>query len=1364
VTRFAQHATLLAALLPAELARAVQRPNPTPQALHSATAHLAEHLAVLTSFVPAPVLDRRLAQPHEARLAPTQLSGTLLVAEVLGLQALSIQLARTGRQGGEEAGRIANRVFTALIAAIFGGDVLTAFFDSARLGSAHAALAAQSGLAVQEALNLLTPLATSVGSVGLHLRAVVHSGTLVVAEVGDEVQTEVIVSGSVVQRAMMALERSRADDVLISHEALRLLDGCETAPGPGLSDFQRLIHCPTLDLVPPTSSETETPSAVTLDALLARIVALRPYAPQNDVLHGKLDGSDAFRPATALVSDFSAFRRLLTLIEFPALVERDLSLVGQVLEAFYAPALHVVRRYGGSVHRIDLASSGNRLLALFGVPRALDDAAERAVQAALELRSRIDTANDTVMNLLRDWTARHPEQRQLLRIAGARVRQRSGIATGVMFTGVVGTAERRAFTAVGEATGAATRLMEAASEGELLLSSRVQHAVRQLVRVEPLAPLPQPGDAPALPAFRVLAALTPEEAALQRLAPLVGRRDEVAQLRAAAVQAVTVGATAGSVIAISGDPGIGKSRLVDELIDYQHELPAELILVRDACHSYEQTQPYACTRRVLRRLLALPLNADLELQAAQAEERLGELLPDELPAAPLLLELLGLPVVPNELSAALYGEQRRTRLHDLIVQLMLAYAKRNPLLLAIDNLQWCDASSRELLGQLALSLDGSPLLLLCTYRPQPALDALWANAPRATLLRLAELAPLDSATLVGNLLGGKPPATVYDLIARVQGVPFFLEATMHYLLASGALHRDAAGQWEMTQPLDDTVPLEVEQLVVARLDRLSHGVRVLAEVMAVLGAGYGALLPIVAKQPQALAAQLAELVALGLVVAGANADDGPHFKHELLRDVIYNSLSFTRRRALHARVADAIASAYAANPDAHRVVLAQHYILAEQHRRALPHLLTAARAAQARYAHQEALSLYEQAFVILAFGERDIARDHAIAADIHEAMGDILALTGNYEPARIAYQLLLASLATHGSSVRRAAIERRMGSTYEHQGSYEQALHWLDQAEATVTAVARGDGDIVERARILSDKGWVYFRRGDLTEAEDLLGMALALLDLHPDYEEQARVLNRIAGVAWQRGDIGLAQSYVERGLKVSQKSGDLVGQAKALNNLGILLESQGRVDEALRASLHAIAINEQIGNKRELALVANNLGWMLYNDGRYAQSEQRLLQATTNAAKIRDNYHYMRAALNLGRLLTEQERLEEAVHILTICQSIALQLGLTAEQLDIYVSLAEVALKQGDIERAIQLYQQAYALINDVETEEYGRLQRLEAKIALQKGEWQRAIQLLNNNIQLFLQIQYLPEAIRTRQLLNHVLSTQLYQKHRSL
>ncbi|HEY0737899.1 MAG TPA: adenylate/guanylate cyclase domain-containing protein [Herpetosiphonaceae bacterium] len=1357
----------LKSVLPTPLWQFFQETPSSPEIIAAVCSELEAQVSQILPFVPSPIVTAYLAQGDSPKSSSRYSTGTLILAEITGFTQLATELAATGWLGSEETSTILQDVFAMVVDEIyrrgggvikFTGDTFTAFFDATRLGNQHTALACAAALAMQRQMAQYANLATSIGAVELGLRITAHSGKLFAAEVGDETHAELIITGRVVNRAAVTHEHAAPGEITLREETLRLLKHARAERKQ--ADLFRLLAFEDEQQYAEFPQPAPTPEPPSLDSartLLRRLRAFKPYMARNlpprflkDLHHGE------FRPIVALFTNFYSFNRLLDLLELPALVEGDPALVGHVLNTYYARTQAIVHELGGSINKVDMATFGNRLMAVFGASVSREDDPARAVQAALALRDSQHEINRDIAALLRSWSERYPEQRLPPTATRSLVRQRISVARGVAFVGVVGTAQRREYMLLGEPVNLASRLLSIARDDDLLVPSLTYRAVRQIVEGQALPTISFDGFSRPVGIFQVSHKRDPlyQSAPAVHAAPLVGRADELAQMLQAVAAALNVEASAGRLIVLTSEPGLGKSRLIEELLTNLQSAHTSTLIVRDSCASYEQNVPYATITRLLRQILRLSIWDDRNTQAIAAQQQLSEFLPQSQQFGPLLAPILGLPIPETALTQALTPEQRHDRLHDLLSALILAVAHARTLVLAIDDFHWIDASSRAIVQRLVEEMVDYPILLCLSARTFSEADESWLSVDYGLRIALPELNMAQSAALLESLLDGHVPSQLQPLLDRTHGSPFLLEEIIRYLHQSGALQRDESGAWVCTRAIDhSTTPVEVQQLMMARLDQLPDAARSTLLTATVLGQRFELrVLSEIVADPAGLPEHVDVLVRAGMLTPGHDmAEPGYAFRHALVRDVVYNSMSYAQRRRIHATVATAIERLYADELDVQRVILANHYAAAERWAQALPHFVQAAQSAQARYANSEALTLYEQAAAIALMLDEQPSR--ALTAATYEGMGDVLALTGNPSGARNTYGRLLDLLRPESSPeqpILCARIQRKIGSTFEHQGNAPEAFTWLARAATEIASAGSAYEVALEHTRILSDTGLIYLRQGNLEQAQHYFDRALTLVKPLHVYNEQAQILNRLGGVAWQRADVSMAQIYVEQSLAASEQGGNLVDQMNALSNLGLILENQGFLDAALRSYLRAIELNEKIGNPRMAAILRNNAGCTLYNKGEYRQAQDYFVLSLEASTAVRDPFNQMRAFLNLGRVLTRLKQWESAERQLLQSQFLALQLNLPLDQVDCLVALGDLAIQRGALGDAVEMWEQAGSLEIDSESEEFGRFQRLEAQIALARGETDRAVEMLTHNVEFFSQLQNLPEAGYSQQLLS--------------
>jgi DNA-binding winged helix-turn-helix (wHTH) protein/class 3 adenylate cyclase len=545
------------------------------------------------------------------------------------------------------------------------------------------------------------------------------------------------------------------------------------------------------------------------------------------------------------------------------------------MQTVFAVVQQVLHRYAGSL----IEFSGEGFVALFGAPVAQEDHAQRAVLAGLALHAQVDvSASDC---------SQAPAEPLALCL---------GLHTGRVVVDRLGGDPQRLYTATGETTRVALRLRQIAAPGMTLLSAATQPLVQEHVQVEPWGEV-QIGAAHAPVPVYVVRGIAHQRSGVvghgaRARSPFVGRVRELALLQER-LDAVVAGQ--GQVVAVVGEPGMGKSRL---LAEYRRSLVRrEVRYVEGHCLSYGSTTPYVPLVDLVRQLCVITTGEQYEAITAKLHRWLqqADVDPDE--GMPLLLSLLDVPLETERL-AQLSPPERKARTFTLLRHLVLNEAQRYPCILAVENLHWSDATSEEWLTSLVERLSGVALLVLVTYRPryQPP----WLAQSYATQIALAPLRAEDSRTVVQSVLQTAPvPETVVqEIVTQAAGNPFFLEE-----LAWNVIEHEGG------PPAPQAVPETIEAVLAARIDRLPPTEKRLLQTAAVIGIAVP--VPLLQAVTDLAAAELhmhlghlqtAEfLYETGRLPASAYT-----FKHALTHEVAYGTLLQERRRVLHERTAQAI--------------------------------------------------------------------------------------------------------------------------------------------------------------------------------------------------------------------------------------------------------------------------------------------------------------------------------------------------------------------------------------------------------------------------------------------------------------------------
>ena len=627
------------------------------------------------------------------------------------------------------------------------------------------------------------------------------------------------------------------------------------------------------------------------------------------------------------------------------LADRDPEEARHILDPVLERLMAAVHRYEGTVNQV----MGDGIMALFGAPVAHEDHAVRACYAALAMQEAM---------------RRYAEE--VRRTHGLAVQIRVGLNSGEVVVRAIGNDLHMDYSAIGQTTHLAARMEQLATPGSILLTAATLRLVEGLVRVNALGPVPVKGLTEPVDVFELVEASAIrrrlQAAATRGLTRFVGRETELVALQQALARAE---AGHGQVVALVGEAGVGKSRLVYELV-HSHRTQGWLVL-ESASVSYGKATPYFPVIDLLKRYAHVEDRDEPRTVRAKVTGHvltLDEALQDTMPALLALLDVL-----PEDSPfLKLDPPQRRQRTLDALKRVLLRESQVQPLLLVFEDLHWIDTETQALLDSLVERLPTARLLLLVNYRPEYQHG--WGSKTYYTQLRLDPLPPVSAEEFLQALLGDDPSLAPLKqlLIARTQGNPFFLEESVRTLVETGVLVGER-GAYRLAQPVESLqMPATVQAILAARIDRLPPEDKRLLQTAAVIGTEVPwPLLQAIADAPEeALHRGLGQLQAAEFLYETSLFPEHAYtFKHALTHEVAYNSLLQERRRALHTRIVEAIEGLSADRLTEQVERLAHHALRGEVWDKALAYCRQAGAKAAARSAYREAVAYFEQALTAL---------------------------------------------------------------------------------------------------------------------------------------------------------------------------------------------------------------------------------------------------------------------------------------------------------------------------------------------------------------------------------------------------------------
>jgi predicted ATPase/class 3 adenylate cyclase len=1031
------------------------------------------------------------------------------------------------------------------------------------------------------------------------------------------------------------------------------------------------------------------------------------------------------RSVTVLFADLSGYTALSQEIDSEELYD--------LVQRFIPMLAEEVYKHEGMVDKI----IGDGLMALFGAPISHENNAERALRAALDMQERITVLSEELKGRINFELKLH-----------------IGLHSGTVIVGGVGSNMLMDYTAIGDTVNLANRLEQAAETGTILVSEAVYRSTRALFDFEEVPGLSLKGLRHPVTGYRVkgLKANPQPVRGLEGLrAPLIGRETEFELLKEVLVGLVE--RKRGFLAVVTGEAGIGKSRLTSELKAFSADTPLQVLEGQSL--TYRRSVSYWIFLDLLRDFFnistEMPLSQSRREVVSKTRKIMGNQAGEVLPYIEHLLGLEPSGSASTNRLAYLDASQLRQQIFLAVRDLLVSVARHRPLLLIFEDLHWADEASIDLLAFLVESVRREPIVILAISRP-------FLNGPLLSIvdqarkwtpgnfkeIPLKSLSPAQSELLLNGLLATPdlPPELSQQILHRASGIPFYLEEILRVLIDDQVIHQEG-GNWRLASdvqigPLG--VPETLQELILARFDRLDADHRKILQSASVIGRQFNFALLADLVDHEDLSSfrqKITQLVEKAFLLPPENTQEVDYlFRHVLTSDAVYSTLLRKERGRIHGQVGEAIERHYADRLESQVEVLAGHFLRSPKLDKALHYLILSGQRAARDYANQQAKQHFLEALRLLSVVK--YSTDQAV--QVHAGLGDVKVFTGEYGEARFQYKEALQSLAASGHDMyelQASSLHRKIGTTLERQGDFDQALIHLGKAADILSQVRFPPPE--DQASVLNDIGWIHFLRGGFEEALRFLTAAIQLVEASPRYDVIASIYNRLGAVAYQQRAYDQAALHVRKSLELREKIGDMAGVARLYNNLGLLGLIQGNLNEAEVNFRQSTERLERIGDAEGISLSYINLGLVQVDRGDLASAEINLMKGLSNAEQIGHRFYSGLASMYLGRLRTAQNQSGDAERFLRKSLNIFEELGAQDNLIDTVYYLGENAFIQGDLPGASKWARQAGRYLNELNGEEKavsiqrGRVLRLEGAIARKNGAFKKAERILLESADIF-------------------------------
>ncbi|HTK90500.1 MAG TPA: AAA family ATPase [Verrucomicrobiae bacterium] len=1007
-----------------------------------------------------------------------------------------------------------------------------------------------------------------------------------------------------------------------------------------------------LGAAPGVSARLTSPDAYTPRHIAERIRTTRPA----------VEGER--KQVTVLFADMKGSLELLA--------DRDPEEARALLDPVLELMMEAVHRYEGTVNQV----LGDGIMAIFGAPIAHENHAVRAAYAALRMQDGVARMAAT-----------------LRRSHGVDVQIRVGLNSGEVVVRSIGNDLHMDYTAVGQTTHLAARMEKLARPGTILVSGETHRLTQGYLTARPLGPVPVPGLPEPVEVFEATGAGPArsrlQAAAVRGLTRFVGRDAELASLEHALARAR---AGRGGLVALVGEPGVGKSRLVREISQTPRARDWTVLEGRPVV--YRKSTAWIPVLEMLRAYFHLEPDDEPAAARDKVTARLAALDPTLTAMRSPLLALLELPVADPPWEA-MEPPQRRRHILEALKSLLLLESRRGPLLLVFEDLHRVDEETQAFLDGLVDRLADARLLVLVTYRPEYQHG--WTNKPGYTQLRLDPLGEAPARQLVDVLLGPDPSLDPLRalLIERTEGNPLFLEESVRALAETEVLAGER-GAYRLPGPLTAVPPpTSVHAVLAARIDRLDPTAKHLLQCAAVVGRDvpFAVLQAVADLSPDVLGLGLARLQTAEFLHETRLFPEREHtFKHALIQEVAYASLLHDNRRALHARIVEAIEGQYAGRTVEQVERLGHHALRGGLDDRAVTYLRQAGLKAATRSAHRDAVTFFEQAIETVD-RQPPTPERLALGVDLRFEARASLAALGDF--ARNLEHLCRAQALAES-----AGDEWRLGWTSAYLAQSHYTLG--DQAAAIVAATRARDiaerlGDRPMRVVAIAGLGQAYHVLGEYSRSRALFEDALG--DLEGELARERFGMAGLVSVATRvwlvnslvgMGDFEAAVARAREAMRLAEPTDHPWSVAAAHVALGFAHLTRGDLEAARSVLERGLGRARDLNITAWLPMLSCQLGLVYARQGRVAEGltllEDGVQRAVALAIRSR---HALRLAW-LAEALLRAGRLEEARDAALRALDAARTHGERGYEGWALRMLGEVALAAGETTTAVEYYRAA--------------------------------------------------------------------------
>lgn len=1170
-----------------------------------------------TSYLPVKIVKELASGIEYPSQRIEQLRGAAMFCDLVGFTLFVLSLCTLGKRGIEALQATLSAFYKDLIDCIYryGGDVYHFAGDAVLVGfcmdkresdSECAGRAVNCAVQIQALSERYDNIEILGSRYSLQVKIGLGLGTYDCILMGGESSWyTAALLGRPVDAAIKAEGEARGGDILLDQELWKLLS--EPKSGEPAGSFIKLLSAPTYS--GRFYESYKVPQHEVNEDLLLRCARFVEPVLFTNSIKSHADYDAEYREVTCLFARFTDIS-----------VEHDVNSTFKRLNGIYRFVQECGRTYGAILNRTELGDKGYAFLFLIGALTAVENRCLVAGRLALRLANHGLSYVGTVQ---------------------------VGIATGYGYCANVGGPTRREYTVTGEVVNLAARLMTYGDGNGIYLDRATQDRLHSTLLTRDIPEVTLKGLSAPTTIYQLLG-----EIERRRGIPflytdrLIGRQNELGMLSNLWSK---VRAREGQTCAIVGEPGIGKSRMASALFE-QAALEQSQVLAA-SCFSHEQYTPYYAWKQILLQFFDVTEDMPQETVVNAVQTAFGELSGISNEWAPVFARIMGITVEETPLTRNLNPNQKARRTFQIVCELLERRAARSPLLLCFEDVHWMDDLSLKLLGTVVRRIESYAMLLLLMSRSEAPVAGMQA-VRSFHLLRLERL-PEES---VRELLAERLPTQRThrrlegQILEKAQGNPFFIESIARSFEERGYLVSAPDGSKKLLADADEIlIPDTLQDLILLRIDRLDQDQKTILRVASVIGRIFDCEMLKKLIPATLVGAVLDEALTIfqeaDLTLRASGASPAFYFKHSLIRDVAYDTLSLNTRERLHHQIGrDIEASAHTRSKEL-ADQLAYHFLAGNELEKGLEYTIIAARQATAKFANEEAIYHFRRALGVLTSEAFSHRRDERL--DVQQELAEAYRQTGEYRKAK---DLFSACLESHISSFRHADVHMGLGHVYQEQGQAAQAI---DELETALNLL----GKWVPRSRattllaILSEFG-LHVSRQALSWSR----RPVRVEEVAAPYRRQYAVLDFLSKVYFFRELEKTAWAVVSQ-VNVAERLQSATELSLAYSNLALAMMARGHLKAASVYSRRSLAVVEQTNNPIISAQVYMRTGTLGLYTGDALQSQRGFQKGIGICKQIGEMWEQLSGLGGLGAAYAFSTEFTRAVEVFAEMETLATEL-----------------------------------------------------------------------------------------------------------